>query len=71
VCRGRNWRAWRWVSSAWVNVVPDLEAVPIIDDSGETAVEEEGDDPGDADSLPPAPTPALQQVTAEPTPASS
>ncbi|MCY3944735.1 MAG: SH3 domain-containing protein [Anaerolineaceae bacterium] len=59
-----------WVSGAWITVLPDLEAVPVIDDSRETPPEEEegGDDSG---SLPPAQTPALQPLTAEPTPASS
>lgn len=61
-----------WVSGAWITVLPDLQAVPVIDDSRETPPEEDEDDVGDADdSLPPAQTPVLQQVTPEPTPASS
>ncbi len=59
-----------WVSGAWITVLPDLQAVPVIDDSRETPPVEEGD-VGEGDSLPPAQTPVRQQVTAEPTPASS
>lgn len=38
-----------WVSSAWISVLPELEAVPVIDESRETplAGEEEDDDSGD------------------------
>jgi len=59
-----------WVSGAWITVLPDLQAVPVIDDSRETPPVEEGD-VGEGDSLHPAQTPVRQQVTAEPTPASS
>ena len=41
-----------WVSGAWINVLPDLEDVPVIDDSRETPAEEV-DDSGD-DVAPPA-----------------
>ena len=57
-----------WVSSAWVNVLPDLEAVPIIDDSRETPVEEEAEDgEGESDEE----TPVGQEATTEPPAASS
>ena len=38
-----------WVSSAWISVLPDLQAVPVIDDSRETplAEEEDSEDSGD------------------------
>lgn len=59
-----------WVSAAWIAVLPDLEAVPVIHDSRETPLEEgDAENVDDVDSLPPAPTPALQRVTPEPTPA--
>ncbi len=60
-----------WVSGAWITVLPDLQAVPVIDDSRETPPEEDEDVVVEGESLPPAQTPVLQQVTPEPTPASS
>lgn len=57
-----------WVSSAWVNVVPDLEAVPIIDDSRATPVEEETEDgEGESDEE----TSAAQEATPAPPAAST
>lgn len=43
-----------WVSSAWVNVLPDLQAVPVIDDSRATPVEEEAEDESMSDEETPA-----------------
>ena len=46
-----------WVSAGYINVLPDLEAVPVIDDSRETMLEEEaedGEDEGVTDEQPPA-----------------
>ena len=53
-----------WVSSAWLNVLPDLEDVPVIDDSRETPVEDaaaDEDDSGDDVALPAAQAPAGQE----------
>ncbi|MCE2488527.1 MAG: SH3 domain-containing protein [Anaerolineae bacterium] len=62
-----------WVSSAWVNVLPDLDAVAVIDDSRETPLEEEegGDNANEGDPLPAAQTPVPQDVTPEATAAST
>ena len=53
-----------WVSGAWINVLPDLEDVPVIDDSRETPVEDaaaDADDSGDDATLPAAQAPAGQE----------
>ena len=55
-----------WVSGAWINVLPDLEDVPVIDDSRETPVEEEAEeDSGDDDALPAAQAPTGQESAPE------
>ena len=53
-----------WVSGAWINVLPNLEDVPVIDDSRETPVEDAAadvDDSGDDATLPAAQAPAGQE----------
>ncbi len=63
-----------WVSGAWINVLPELEAVPVIDDNRETPVEDEAaaeeESGGDA-ALPAAQAAAEEEAEPEPTPAST
>ncbi len=40
-----------WVSGAWVNVLPDLDAVPVIDDSRETPPDEVEAEDGEGESM--------------------
>lgn len=61
-----------WVSGAWINVLPDLEAVPVIDDSRETPAANEAEaESGDDGTTPAAQASTQEETEPGPTPAST